>query len=128
MRSRPGGWAPGGAPPEPAHIRTGTSVGRHPRPGGPADVPGIVSTYGGGSIMTSQGLQGRGNYSHPPLDTLCTPPQTGYDRDSVGREPDPPPLPQLKHVCPMGGAQQAPPHYCSMCEEEGTEALEAGRR
>ena len=43
MRIIPGGWVPGGAPPDPARIWVRTLVGVHPAAGVPADVICLVS-------------------------------------------------------------------------------------
>ena len=70
---------------------------------------------------------GGGGKSHQPPYTLQIPPHSGYDCDSGGREPSPPPMSQLRHVGPTDGAQEAPPHYRPISEGGGTEALPDGR-
>ena len=57
MCSGTGGWVPGGAPPDPEHILSGTSVVIHPASGGPADVPGLIYTDSGVSGILSIGIQ-----------------------------------------------------------------------
>ena len=90
--SGPGGWVPGGAPPETEQIWAGTSVGRNPTVRRPKCVLGLVYMGGGVDGIINKGLQEGGNESHQTLDTLCTLPCAGYDHDSVGKEPPPTPL------------------------------------